>query len=59
MVRILAQRAVRTRMKKADRHRPLSLVNPPVKMRREEGAVHHLDKRNCPERAALETKTGM
>jgi hypothetical protein len=46
-------------MKKADRHRPLSLVNPPVKMRREEVAVHHLDKRNCPERAALERKTGM
>jgi hypothetical protein len=42
------------RMKKAGRHRHLSLVSHLVKMRRGEAVVHHLGKRNCQERAALE-----
>jgi hypothetical protein len=41
-------------MRKAGRHRHLSLVSRLVKMRRGEEVVHHLDKRNCQERAALE-----
>jgi hypothetical protein len=42
------------RMRRADRHRHLSLVSRLVKMRRGEEVAHHLDKRNCLERAALE-----
>jgi hypothetical protein len=41
-------------MRKAGRHRHLSLVSRLVKMRRGEAVGHHPDKRNCPERAALE-----
>jgi hypothetical protein len=46
-------------MRKAGKHRHLSLVSRLVKMRRGEEVVHHLDKRNCLERAALERMMGM
>jgi hypothetical protein len=41
-------------MRKAGKHRHLSLVSRLVTMRRGEEVVHHLGKRNCLERAALE-----
>jgi hypothetical protein len=46
-------------MRRAGRHRHLSLVSRLVKMRRGEEVVHHLGKRNCQERAALERMMGM
>lgn len=51
---ILGLKGAPMMMRKAGRHRHLSQVSRLVKMRRGEAVVHHPDKRNCQERAALE-----